>query len=230
MEQIKAFGRYGGSLRHLALRVKDGKPSALRRTAELMSGQIPVGAAVVPMPSHLGRATAMLAVAELIGQTRPDVTICDALEAEPHAGSYAAKKAGRRPEAIRMRLRRPVPHGRVFIIDNCVDTGATFRAARAAIPDATLLVLATTGREERMGKQQKVWVLVVVDKHSDSPKYDGCVSVHRTARTAREWLVRQIKCDIDCEIISRNLRHKCGLVWYNDRMTYAITEETVNEG
>ena len=189
MEQIEAFGRYGGSLRHLALRMKDGNPSALRRAAELMASRIPAGAVVVPMPSHRGRATTMLAVAECIGRTRPDVSVCDALEAEPHASSYAAKKAGRRPEAIRMRLRQPVPHGRVFIIDNCVDTGATFRAACAAIPDATLLVLATTGRETgmRKKKRQKVWAFVVVDKNSDNPKYDGCVSVHRTERSAREW-------------------------------------------
>ena len=82
----------------------------------------------------------------------------------------------------------------------------------------------------RKKKRQKVWAFVVVDKNSDNPKYDGCVSVHRTERSAREWLVRQIKGDIACEIISHNLRHRSGLVWYNDRMTYAITEETVNEG
>ncbi len=144
MEQIETFGHYGGSLRHLALRVKDGKESALRCVAELMATRLPAGAVVVPMPSHLGRATTMLGVAERIGLTRPDVAICDALGAVPHASRYADKKAGRRTEGVRMRLLRPLPSGKVFIIDNCVDTGETFRAASAAIPGALLLAIATT--------------------------------------------------------------------------------------
>lgn len=149
MEQIEAFGHYGGSLRHLALRVKDGRESALRRAAELMAARLPAGAVVVPMPSHLGRAAAMLGVAERIGLARPDMAVCDALEAAPHASRYADKKAGRRPEGVRMRLLRPLPSGRVFIIDNCVDTGETFRAASAAIPGAFLLAIATAKDEGR---------------------------------------------------------------------------------
>lgn len=154
MGQIEAIGRYGGSLRRLALRVKDGRRSALLRAAALMAGRVPTGAVVVPMPSHLGRAAATLAVAEGIWRIRPDVSVCDALEAAPHGGRYAAKKAGRTPEAVRMRLRQSVPHGRrVFVIDNCVDTGATFRAASAALPDASLLVLATTGNSKSNRKE-----------------------------------------------------------------------------
>ena len=143
---ISACGRYNGELRRLAIRVKGGEASALRTAAALLAERLPCGAVVVPMPSHRGRAEAMLGVAERVGALRPDVAVCDALEAAPHGGRYAAKRDRRDAGRVRMRMRLTPPSARqIVVIDNCVDAGATFRAARAALPPgASLLALAAT--------------------------------------------------------------------------------------
>lgn len=145
-ERVGACGRYGGELRRLAIRVKGGEASALRTAAALLAERLPCGAVVVPMPSHRGRAEAMLGVAERVGALRPDVAVCDALEAAPHGGRYAAKRDRRDAGRVRMRMRLTPPSARqIVVIDNCVDAGATFRAARAALPPgASLLALAAT--------------------------------------------------------------------------------------
>ncbi len=74
------------------------------------------------------------------------MAVCDALEADPHGGRYAAKRGRRDAGRVRMRLRLTPPCARpVVVIDNCVDAGATFRAADAALPTgASLLAIAAT--------------------------------------------------------------------------------------
>lgn len=150
---IRAIGLYTGSLRHLALRVKDGKRSAIERAADILASNLPVGAMVIPMPSHEGRATTMLEVARAIVRRRGDMVVVDALECVPHGGNYNAKKRGHSLPTISMScrlcshgdivlLRKSL--GKAYIIDNCVDTGATFAAASRAIPGVRLLALAST--------------------------------------------------------------------------------------
>lgn len=149
---MKAIGPYTGSLRHLALRVKDGKRSAIERAADLLAWNLPADAVIIPMPSHEGRATTMLEVARVMAN-RHYMVMLDALECVPHDGNYVAKKRGYGLPTISMSCRL-CSYGdivflnqnlhRTYVIDNCVDTGATFAAARKAIPGVKLLALAST--------------------------------------------------------------------------------------
>lgn len=153
LENVKSLGPYTGSLRHLALRVKDGKRSAIERAADLLARNLPVGALVIPMPSHEGRATTMLEVARAIVRRHEDMIMLDALECVPHDGNYVTKKRGYGLPTISMScrlcaygdivfLQQNIHHA--YVIDNCVDTGATFTAASKAIPGLKLLALAST--------------------------------------------------------------------------------------
>ena len=143
MEKIVTYGRYAGSLRHLALRMKDGRESALRRAAEIFAGIIPQDAVVVPMPSRTGRATAMLRVAEYVATIRPDVLPLDALESDAHESMYLVKKRGDEPRPFAVRLVGRIPTGReIVIIDNVTSSGTTARCALSAIPSASVMAIA----------------------------------------------------------------------------------------
>jgi len=141
---MHTFGIYRKGLRHLARRLKDGKPSAIMRTAELMAKELPNGSVVVPMPSHLGRATVMLSVALRIAELRHDIRVIDALEVAQHQGMYVAKRSGNRLPHLTMRLICDLPSLPICVIDNVIDTGTTFSAAQAALGDAELYAVAHT--------------------------------------------------------------------------------------
>ena len=74
-----------------------------------------------------------------------------------------------------------------------------------------------------------LWVFTLVDKECDYAKYDGCVSLHRTFDGAKQALYRQVKDDCDCGIIDGDLEYDGGMVWHNERMTYIISAEEINE-
>lgn len=142
-DRIIWFGRYEGWLRHLAHGVKDGDADCMRSAAKLFDLMLPDDCSVVPMPSHEGRATTMLTVATLMANLSARRVVCDVLRCEPHLPSYVQKKAGMAPGEIKMCVEPPCAClGRVFVIDNCVASGATAAAALRAIPDATVCALA----------------------------------------------------------------------------------------
>lgn len=143
MDKIIAYGRYVGSLRRLALRMKDGRESALRRAAEIFAGIIPQGSVVVPMPSRTGHATTMLRVAEYMAKIRPDVLPMDVLESDAHESMYVIKKRGENPMPFAVRMVGRIPTGRdVYIIDNVTSSGTTARCALSAIPSASVMAIA----------------------------------------------------------------------------------------
>ncbi len=142
--KIVSFGRYAGVMRELAHAVKEGDKEGIRYAARYYAATLPENAAIVPMPSHTGRATTILALAAAIRDERPDVRVCDCLACEPHMSSYAQKKFGWTPEPPRMRLLKRPPRRRTFIIDNCACSFATAGAATALMPFATLMVLAVS--------------------------------------------------------------------------------------
>lgn len=144
MDTITSVGKYRRGLRTLARLVKIGKRSAIERVAELMAARIPNGCSVVPMPSHSGRATVMLEVARLVCKRREDLQLCDVLTCEPHAGVFEAKRNGLDVPSVRMSARE-MPQDAV-VIDNVIDTGTTWNAARRAIPSACLLTVARVSK------------------------------------------------------------------------------------
>jgi len=131
------FGRYEGWLRHLARGVRDMDGECLKKAARLFDIMLPDNTTVVPMPSHNGRADAMLKVAIATGRRVADCLSCD-----PHESNYSQKQDGYTPHEIRMRVEGAKPTGDVFVIDNVIASGVTAAAALAALPNAHICALA----------------------------------------------------------------------------------------
>lgn len=131
-DNIVWFGRYEGWLRWLCRGVRDGDPDCIDKAARLFALMLPDRCFVVPMPSHTGRADAMLRVARgVLGDGRMRI-MCDFLSCRPHEPSYAQKKAGWIPDRIVMTAERALTGAPVYIIDNVVCTGVTAAAALEA--------------------------------------------------------------------------------------------------
>lgn len=140
------FGRYEGWLRHIAHGVKDGDVECLEKAGQLFDLMLPNECVVVPMPSHIGRATTMHTIAHAVCHGGRRRIMCDALECDPHESSYDQKKAGRLPSPVDMRIAdwargdfdraRAEAQGGVYIIDNVVCTGMTARSALLAMEHA----------------------------------------------------------------------------------------------
>lgn len=130
-ERLIWFGRYEGWLRHLARGVRDMDGECLAKAARLFDLMLPDGATVVPMPSHNGRADAMLNVAIATGRRVVDCLCCD-----PHESNYSQKQDGCMPREISMRVKGAKPTGDVFVIDSVIASGVTAAAALAALPNA----------------------------------------------------------------------------------------------
>ena len=142
--ELISLGQYAGLMRSVAHAIKDGDADACAFAAKYYAAALPENAVVVPMPSHLGRATTMLTVAEYIRNEREDVTVCDCLEADPHESSYWTKKEKRTPRPFRMTAMttRPPENRPVWVIDNCASSLVTAAMASVALPNAKVMVLA----------------------------------------------------------------------------------------
>lgn len=141
--QLVSLGQYAGLMRSVAHAVKDGDAEACAFAAKYYAAALPENAVVVPMPSHRGRAAAMLAVADYIRNEREDVTVCDCLESEPHESSYRQKRDGWTPRPFRMTARTlPSENRPVWVIDNCAASCVTAAMASVALPHAKIMVLA----------------------------------------------------------------------------------------
>lgn len=141
--QLISLGAYAGLMRSLAHAVKDGDADGCAFAAKYYAAALPENAVVVPMPSHHGRATAMLTVADYISAERKDITVCDCLEAEPHESSYLTKKEKRTPHPFRVTTLTQPPENRpVYVIDNCACSLVTATMASRALPEAKIMVLA----------------------------------------------------------------------------------------
>ena len=141
--ELISLGAYGGLMRSVAHAVRDGDADGCAFAARYYAAALPENAVIVPMPSHNGRATTMLTVADYIGNEREDVTVCDCLESEPHESSYWTKKEKRTPNPFRMTARMRPPENRpVWVIDNCACSLVTAAMASRALPEAKIMVLA----------------------------------------------------------------------------------------
>jgi hypothetical protein len=110
------------------------------KAAKLFDLMLPDRCIVVPMPCHMGYASAMLEVANAMPGER---FVMDALVSEPHESSYDAKRCGLSPLSFGMKFipdalaRAPKEDfdGGVFVIDNVICTGVTAGAALRAVQD-----------------------------------------------------------------------------------------------
>lgn len=141
--KLISLGQYSGLMRSVAHAVKDGDADGCAFAAKYYAAALPENAMIVPMPSHNGKATTMLKVANYIRNEREDVTVCDCLEAEPHESSYWTKKEKRTPRPFKMTARiRPTRNRPVWVIDNCACSLVTAAMASHALPEAKIMVLA----------------------------------------------------------------------------------------
>ena len=149
---VTSLGGYGGRLRVLAHGVKEGDEDAMNEAAGRMAALIPDNAVLIPIPSHTGKATTMLQLANAMQSLKPSATVLDALEADPHESNYVHKKRLHRPpDAVSMRMKEGIelPQGRpVYFVDNVVASGVTYAAAQKAIPGADIATLTDTGRRK----------------------------------------------------------------------------------
>ena len=123
------FGRYEGWLRMLAHGVKDYDEECIRKAAKLFDLMLPEGCAIVPMPSHDGMSSQMLAVALRMPWRR---RVVDMLRCDQHESCYTQKKDGFTPAPFRMWCRPcmlPNECVEVYVIDNVICTGTTASAA-----------------------------------------------------------------------------------------------------
>ena len=150
-DRIIWFGRYEGWLRSVAHGVKDGDNDCIRLAARLFDLMLPDTCTVVPMPGHNGRADRMLDVATCLSSISKDAgrnrALADCLRCRPHESNYDQKQDRRTPAPVKMTARkigRRRKRGDIYIIDNCIVSGATASAALSAIPSARVCALAAS--------------------------------------------------------------------------------------
>ena len=147
--------------RNLALRLKRGDKDAASQAADILLGLLPEGPlTLVPVPSHTGRPTYMLHVAQILAQRRgtDSTAVFPYLRTRPHASRHDAKHGGEDPRTLTapttflpgdrclLRLRERARRSTLVLLDDIADTGATLREAARTTGAATAAVLAATER------------------------------------------------------------------------------------
>lgn len=112
--------------------------SLIAFTEDVKEGDI-----LIPAPQHNGAAQYTLQMANLIASFT-HAKVMNVLRCKPHIGIYEAKKKGLLL-SIQMYITEHIPQARrVLFVDNVIDTGATFIAAKNQIPNIEPLTFATT--------------------------------------------------------------------------------------
>lgn len=147
---VRAVRPYLPEVREVAHGVKAGNPGAIRRAAAEMAPLVPDADVLVPVPSSTGDTTITRTLAEAIA-AKTGARVADVLTGDARPSQYTTKASGS-PELLapelRMRLRegQTAPTGRVFLVDNVIGTGNTFKAAQSALdqPAGIIAYSATT--------------------------------------------------------------------------------------
>lgn len=144
---VKAVGDYYAySNREISHAIKNGEPEAIRLAARAMSQLLTKSEhrLLIPVPSHTGKATYTLRLAEAIAKAGCGF-VYNVLKCSEREPLYTMKKRG---EAITLEslgfcLQSPVPEGwEIVFIDNVVATGTTAAACRALVGRGDMLVFA----------------------------------------------------------------------------------------
>jgi len=128
---------YDGINNWLCHQLKENDPQAIDYCARQLAKMLPENAVLVPIPGHHGYADQTLTLARAISsQTNGRITVANVIKGNDRDSNYQAKKAGHPLYADQMGFRQvgTLPQNKVpLLLDNCVDSGETARAAFHAI-------------------------------------------------------------------------------------------------
>ena len=169
-----AVDGYRGKLQALCHDVKSEDPSvrfeALSTAVDLMSLLVPENAVLVPAPSHLGHATNMLTLAQLLSQ-KTGAPVVDILKSNPRESQYFAKKTSGKPlsaEELGIYRVGSLPEGKLpVVIDNVVHSGNTAEACVKALGKGVVLSLASAVSQDRHVASLKRLDPVVYDRQGN---------------------------------------------------------------
>ena len=131
-------------LQGLAHKIKDGDAEGIEKAAKLMAPLIPANAVLIPAPSHKGKATTMLKLANAIAE-RTGSEVADILTGSSRASQYEAKYQGKviPSKEMGIKVTGELPEGKIpVVIDNVVDTGNTAEACVRALGTGIVASLA----------------------------------------------------------------------------------------
>lgn len=129
------------TVRALAHDVKDGDIEAIDRASLIMMKYVPANSILIPIPSHTGNATYTLTLAKFIAK-RTKSKVLDILSSEPRERLYNLKLKGVDMSKVNLDYNLPdenrisdMLHStrNVILIDNVVDSGATYHHAKEAL-------------------------------------------------------------------------------------------------
>ena len=161
-----AVGGYRGKLQKLAHGVKTRDAKVIAEVADLMAPMIPRDAVLVPAPSHSGKATDMLDLAQAISE-RTGVPVADVLTSGERGSQYEAKKAGKPIASGDMGIvvSGELPADKIpVVIDNVVDTGNTAEACVKALGKGLVVSLADSADRYKHVASLKSAEPVVMDR------------------------------------------------------------------
>ena len=140
-----AVDGYRGKMQKLAHAIKERDPKVIAEVADMMAPLIPKDAVLVPAPSHTGRATDMLDLAQAISE-RTGAPVADVLTSKERESQYEAKKAGKPLSADELGIvatAEALPADKMpVVIDNVVDSGNTAEACVKALGKGIVASLA----------------------------------------------------------------------------------------
>lgn len=169
-------GGYRGKMQKLAHGVKTRDAKVVAEVADLMAPIIPKDAVLVPAPSHTGKATDMLDLAQAISE-RTGAPVADVLTSDERGSQYDAKYAGKPLSAKELGIKvtgEPLPAGKLpVVIDNVVDTGNTAEACVQALGKGIVASLANSkGRYKRVTSLKSAEPVVTDKKGNVIPLSD----------------------------------------------------------
>ena len=140
-ETSACLGANYGSVRSLAHDVKAGDKDAIDKASLIMMNYVPVNSILIPIPSHTGKATYTLTLANFIAK-RTKSRVLDILSSDAREMLYKQKIRGVDVGKIDLGFRtdkndeiekilRSVRN--VILIDNVIDSGATYEQAKSLI-------------------------------------------------------------------------------------------------
>lgn len=137
--------------RDIAIKLRDADPAAVEQAAKAMAPLVGADAVLVPVPDSQGSTGANRALASAIAALTGDSTVSDVLgRAAPVESSAERRRRGLRGLSETEHgivAKGDIPAGRLVLIDNVRTTGATTRAAQAALGRPADVVTYAQARE-----------------------------------------------------------------------------------
>ena len=121
--------------------LKSNNLDAIYQMAKDMRHQIKSNAILIPIPSRSGHAEGTKTLCNLLAKYT-GCTVRDILKGKKRESTYEAKKQGKvlNSEQFGFNLIGGIPNGDVYLIDNIIATGNTFKYILRLIPGAKIFV------------------------------------------------------------------------------------------